>query len=69
MRDWRVCRTLQPHPAGQRHWDRTYQQLLAWTQPMGAPAAVPAGPEPPEQEVDHEDRFLRTCVDAAPSAG
>ena len=50
MRDWQVRRTLQPHPAGQRHWDRAYQQLLAWTEPTSVGAGL-AGPEPPAHEV------------------
>ena len=32
MRQWQVRRTWQPHLDGQRRWDRTYQQLMAWTQ-------------------------------------
>ena len=32
MREWRVRRVLQPHPDGQRRWERAYQQLLAWAQ-------------------------------------
>src|SRR3954463_12028596 len=57
MRDWRVRRTFQPHPAGQRQWDRVYQQLLAWTQPADG-GAVTVGPEPPQQEVSHESCVL-----------
>ncbi len=38
MRDWRVRRVWQPHPDGQRHWDRTYQQLMAWTHTAGQDA-------------------------------
>src|SRR3954454_18596178 len=32
------------HPDGQRRWDRTYQQLMAWTQTPQSGAVVPAGP-------------------------
>ena len=42
MREWQVRRVLQPHPDGQRRWDRAYQQLMAWTQPEDA--AAPAAP-------------------------
>ena len=31
MREWQVRRGLQPHPDGQRRWDRAYQQRMAWT--------------------------------------
>ena len=54
MREWRMHRTGQPHPDGQRRWDRTYQQLMAWTQ-VPQDAAVPAGAEPPAREVNHEN--------------
>jgi hypothetical protein len=47
MREWRVRRVLQPHPDGQRHWGRTYQQLLAWGREASASAAAQVGPEPP----------------------
>ncbi len=50
MREWRVRRVLQPHPDGQRRWERAYQQLLAWGQEAGVPAAA-EGPEPPAKEV------------------
>ena len=50
MREWQVRRVLQPHPDGQRRWDRTYQQLMAWTQTPPSGAAVPAGPAPPAEE-------------------
>jgi len=48
MREWQVRRTWQPHLDGLRAWDRTYQQLMAWTQ---APprAAVSAAAAPPVQ--------------------
>ena len=49
MRKWRVRRVLQPHPEGQRHWDRAYQRLLAWAEAPGA--GVPSGPAPPAEEV------------------
>jgi site-specific DNA recombinase len=42
MRQWQVRRALQPHPDGQRRWDRTYQQLMAWTQTPQSGAVVPA---------------------------
>jgi len=69
MRDWRIRRTCQPHPAGQRQWDRAYQQLLAWTQPADGCAAVPVGPAPPRQEVSHESRSLCTCIDTTSGTG
>src|SRR5215212_3117358 len=56
MRQWQVRRALQPHPDGQRRWDRTYQQLMAWTQTPQSGAVVPAGPVPPPEEDRHEDR-------------
>ena len=28
-RQWQVRRALQPHPDGQRRWDRAYGRLLA----------------------------------------
>ena len=68
MREWRMRRTGQPHPDGQRRWDRTYQQLIAWTQ-VSQDAAVPAGPESPAREVNHEDRDLCTGLHPAPGAG
>ena len=69
MRDWRVRRVLQPHPDGQRHWDRTYQQLMAWTHAGPQCAALPADPAPPAQEVNDEDRDLCTGVHSAPGPG
>jgi hypothetical protein len=69
MRDWRVRRTFQPHPAGQRQWDRAYQQLLAWTQPADGCVAAPVGPEPPRQEVSHEGRVLCTCINTTSGTG
>jgi hypothetical protein len=65
MRQWQVRRVRQPHPDGQRRWDRAYQQILAWTQPVNG--AVPAGPEPPAWEVSHEDRDL--CAGLHPTSG
>ena len=53
MREWRVRRVLQPHPDGQRHWERAYQQLLAWAQEAGVPAAAGVDPEPPAKEAGH----------------
>jgi hypothetical protein len=69
MRDWRVRRVWQPHPDGQRHWDRTCQQLMAWTQTVPRCAALPADPAPPAQEVNDEDRDLCTGIHPAPSPG
>src|SRR3954454_5819840 len=67
MRQWQVRRALQPHPDGQRRWDRTYQQLMAWTQTPQSGAVVPAGPVPPPEEDRHEDRDLCTGIHPAPS--
>src|SRR5215218_3270003 len=58
MRQWQVRRALQPHPDGQRRWDRTYQQLMAWTQTPQSGAVVPAGPVPPPEEDSYEDRDI-----------
>src|SRR3954464_521585 len=58
MRQWQVRRALQPHPDGQRRWDRTDQQLMAWTQTPHSGAVVPAGPVPPPEEDSYEDRDL-----------
>ncbi len=69
MRQWQVRRALQPHPDGQRRWDRTYQQLMAWTQTPPNRAAAPAGPVPPPEEDSDEDRDLCTGVHPAPSTG
>src|SRR3954463_13664927 len=69
MRHWQVRRALQPHPDGQRRWDRTYQQLMAWTQTPQSGAVVPAGPVPPPEEDHHEDRDLCTGIHPAPSTG
>ena len=38
---WRLCRTLQEHPDGQRRWDRAYQLLLQWAQAPDVPPAEP----------------------------
>ena len=59
-RQWQVRRVLQPHPDGQRRWDRAYTRLLA---PVSAgpdaPGAAPAGAgEPPREEAGHEGRDL-----------
>ncbi len=67
MREWQVRRGLQPHPDGQRRWDRAYQQLMAWTRPQSV--AVLAGLEPPAREVGHEDRALCTCLHPTPGPG
>ena len=35
--DWRTTRRLEPHPDGQRRWDRAYQLLLEWAATGPAP--------------------------------
>lgn len=69
MRDWQVRRVWQPHPDGQRHWDRTYQQLMAWTHTGPRCAALPADPAPPAQKGNDEDRDLCAGLHPAPSPG
>jgi hypothetical protein len=54
-------RTARSDPNGQYRWDRAYQLLLGWTQPMprsGAPPAPHAPRKPPDQEVRHESGNL-----------
>ena len=64
--DWRVTRRLDPHPDGQRRWDRAYQLLLEWaaTEPTPGPslASNPASPifTP---EGTNENRDLCACLD------
>lgn len=38
---WRLRRTFQEHPDGQRRWDRAYQLLLQWAQAPDTAAAEP----------------------------
>src|SRR5512142_1700399 len=69
--DWRTTRRLQPHPDGQRRWDRAYQLILEWA----ATGTTPGRPLPDSpasstlaQEITDEYRDLCACLDSTPGA-
>ena len=52
--DWRVTRRLEPHPDGQRRWDRAYQLLLEWAA-TGPRSGQPLAPDPASSIHTSED--------------
>ena len=64
--DWRVTRRLEPHPDGQRRWDRAYQLLLEWAATGPTPgqplASDPASSIHTSEDID-ENRDLCACLD------
>src|SRR5512135_133107 len=69
--DWRTTRRLQPHPDGQRRWDRAYQLILEWaaanTEP-GHPSADGLAPSSLMKEITCENCDLCTSLDTVPGA-
>ena len=58
---WQVCRTVVECPDGQRCWDYAYQFLLRWMMEQ-------TEEQPPSQENDHEDCFVRSSIDQPTNA-
>jgi hypothetical protein len=67
--DWRTIRRLEPHPDGQRRWDRAYQLLLEWAAADSAPGRPrPGGPasSDPAKGASDENCHLCARLDSTP---
>lgn len=67
-REWRSRRELLATLAGQRRWDRTYQEVLTWTRP-GVAGPLPGAGTCPGKEREDARGAQCASVDAAAGAG
>ncbi|GIK43935.1 MAG: hypothetical protein BroJett011_77680 [Chloroflexota bacterium] len=69
-RHWRIRRQTNPKLDGQQRWDRAYQLLLQWSEPLSVNIPLPSHTNPnPTQEVVDDDASRCLCQGIDPEPG
>ena len=64
---WTVQRSMIERPDGQQRWDRAYQCILRWTNEVASESGENLSLSIQQKEKKDEGRYLRSCLDAAPT--